>query len=204
MRPSAHDPVCLPAQPGPRGPPQGALLRLLRAGPWLLARPSRVLTVPCPHSRLPLFCNITSFSHISCCGPGLSLACLCWAGYPAELPQGPLWEQGSPTRGPPLATFWGGFLSGPHRFSPGMLGRAPALPSLHLTHPHTTRPRKGCQRHAPPTPPRADHSLQINTNVQAAQSGRCQGCPSHCLRTLTSHPSLPAQGRGQASAPDTT
>lgn len=28
-----HDPVCLPAQPGPRGPSQGALLRLLMDGP---------------------------------------------------------------------------------------------------------------------------------------------------------------------------
>lgn len=109
----------------------------------LLARLPCVLTMPCPHSLLlPLFCNITSFPHILCCGPGLSLACLCWAGYPAELaPQGPFWEQGSSTRGPPLATFWGRFLSGPHRFSPGMLGRARAFPSLHLTHPHTTRPR---------------------------------------------------------------
>lgn len=50
VRAPAHDPVRLPAQPGARGPPQGALLRLLMAGPWPLARAPhpRALAAPTP------------------------------------------------------------------------------------------------------------------------------------------------------------
>lgn len=102
--PPAHDPVRLPAQPGPRGPRQGALLRLLTAGPGLLARLSRTHTRPaCARPPCP---PVTSLPYITRLGPRLSLASLCLGGHPAGLaPEGPLWGQGSvnkwATTGPP-------------------------------------------------------------------------------------------------------
>lgn len=103
VRTPAHDPVRLPAQPGPRGPPQGALLHLLMAGHGP-PRPPRVL--PCPVRTPPSLpsCPNVTFCRISHFGLGLSLACPHLAGHPA----GPLREQGSIAGGPPPATFRAG------------------------------------------------------------------------------------------------
>lgn len=51
VRAAAHDPVRLPAQPGPRGPPQGAPLQLLRPGSAPPAAPPS--PPPSPHSPAP-------------------------------------------------------------------------------------------------------------------------------------------------------
>ena len=130
VRTSPHDPVRLPAQPGPRGPPQGALLRLLMDGPWPPGLPA--LTVPWPHPPLlPLF--VTTTHPVSPAAAGFSLACPCLGGHPAGLaPEGPLWEQVSVTGVPLLATF---------KADPclGLAGDVPALPPYPNI--HTTRQR---------------------------------------------------------------
>lgn len=176
VRPPAHDPVRLPAQPGPRGPRQGALLRLLTAGPGPLARLPCVHTCParaCPPC--PPF--VTSLPHITRFGPGLSLAGLCLGGRPAGLaPEGPLWGQGSVNRwattGPPS-------------------GRVPVWSSRVLTVMSGHRPCPSI------TPCPSHYSLEIDVNVQAAQSCRCQGHPLPSIGILTSCTSLPALGQAR-------
>ena len=182
VRTPAHDPVRLPAQPGPRGPPQGALLRLLMGRPWPLAPPRthRALS-PCPYPPLLLLFVNTTVPHVSCCSrvqPGLPVPGRSprWAG-----PRGAPLGAGLCYRWPLSATFRADSCL-------GLTGDDPPRPRTKHTHYWAEAASTML-----PTLPRAYHTLEINTNIRAAHSCRCQA-PTHCL----------LQGHSQASAPDTT
>ncbi|XP_032126097.1 uncharacterized protein LOC116544096 [Sapajus apella] len=140
--PPTHDPVYLPAQPGPCGPPQGALLRLLRT------RHSHTATCPAPHAPSTL---TLSLPHIAHWGSGFSLACPCpGASSGSAGLLGPLWEQGSVPGGPRLS-----LQGGSCRHLLVLTRDAPPHPCPRdpSSTPHTHYKAEGCQQPPRPTLP---------------------------------------------------